>query len=121
MRNHDIACTTWEKSELARRMRGLVLEGRIFTESTATSFFEEDTFIQMAIRKAKSAEPILFGDQVRALWGPLARDECQGVTSSARTMAQHTLDRIEAKCIQKIWIWLLPALISSCGPKPKAS
>ena len=55
-------------------MRGLVLEGRIFTESTATSFFEEDTFIQMAIRKAKSAEPILFGDQVRALWGPLARE-----------------------------------------------
>ena len=97
VRNHDIACTTWEKSEFARRLRGLFLEGRIFTESTATSLFEEETFTQMAIRNAKSAEPIVFGDQVHTLWGPLAREECQGVISSARTMVQHTLDRIESE------------------------
>ena len=97
VRNHDIACTTWEKNEFIRRLRGLFLEGRIFTESTAKSDFEEETFTQIAIRNAKSAKPITFGDQVHTLWGPLARDECQGVISSTRAVAQHTLDRIEAE------------------------
>ena len=98
VRNHDIANTGWEKSSFKTRIKQLFVDSMIFKgdASSAKEPFSEQTFTEMAIRNAKSAGSLAFGGHVHTIWGPMAGEECKSIVASMKSVAEATLDRIEA-------------------------
>ena len=95
--DHDVAATSYEKLEFTRRLKMLFSEGRILTSDGAA----EDTYTSLAIRNAKQAGTIHFGDRLHTLWRPLSRERAKALAQSIKNVADVVGDRIEAEMHSK--------------------
>ena len=96
------ATTMWlphltEKFEFTRRLKMLFSDGVILTPDGVA----EDTYTNLAIRNAKQAGAIQFGDRLHTLWRPLSRERAKALAQSVKNVADVVNDRIEAEMHSK--------------------
>ena len=95
--DHDVAATSYEKFEFTRRLKMLFSDGVILTPDGVA----EDTYTNLAIRNAKQAGAIQFGDRLHTLWRPLSRERAKALAQSVKNVADVVNDRIEAEMHSK--------------------